>query len=88
MPRVAKNATRSLFCSPGTRKGVGSKADPWFGPLSAWTWVLGVNLWGVVHGIRAFLPILAEQGQGHIVNTASILGLMPSANPSYDAGGR
>ena len=65
--------------------GVGSKADPWFGPLSAWTWVLGVNLWGVVHGIRSFLPILAEQGEGHIVNTASILGLMPSANPSYDA---
>ncbi|HUL45929.1 MAG TPA: SDR family NAD(P)-dependent oxidoreductase [Steroidobacteraceae bacterium] len=65
--------------------GVGSKADPWFGPLSGWTWVLGVNLWGVVHGIRAFLPILAEQGEGHIVNTASILGLMPSANPSYDA---
>jgi NAD(P)-dependent dehydrogenase (short-subunit alcohol dehydrogenase family) len=65
--------------------GVASLADPWFGPLSAWTWVLGVNLWGVVHGIRAFLPILAEQGEGHIVNTASILGLMPSANPSYDA---
>ena len=65
--------------------GVGSKADPWFGPLSAWTWVLGVNLWGVVHGIRAFLPILAEQREGHVVNTASILGLMPSANPSYDA---
>ncbi|MGZ4343173.1 MAG: SDR family NAD(P)-dependent oxidoreductase, partial [Solirubrobacteraceae bacterium] len=42
--------------------GVGSKADPWFGPLSAWTWVLGVNLWGVVHGVRAFLPILVEQG--------------------------
>jgi NAD(P)-dependent dehydrogenase (short-subunit alcohol dehydrogenase family) len=65
--------------------GVGTKADPWFGPLSAWKWVLGVNLWGVIHGIRAFLPILAEQGEGHIVNTASILGLMPSANPSYDA---
>ncbi|MGZ4226266.1 MAG: SDR family NAD(P)-dependent oxidoreductase, partial [Solirubrobacteraceae bacterium] len=65
--------------------GVGSKADPWFGPLSAWTWVLGVNLWGAVHGVRAFLPILVEQGEGHIVNTASILGLMPSANPSYDA---
>jgi NAD(P)-dependent dehydrogenase (short-subunit alcohol dehydrogenase family) len=65
--------------------GVGSKADPWFGPLSAWAWVLGVNLWGVVHGIRAFLPILFEQGEGHIVNTASILGVMPSANPSYDA---
>src|SRR6516225_7789462 len=50
--------------------GVGSHADPWFGPLSAWQWVLGVNLWGVIHGIRAFLPPLAAQGQGHIVNTA------------------
>ncbi|MBV9416337.1 MAG: SDR family NAD(P)-dependent oxidoreductase, partial [Solirubrobacterales bacterium] len=38
--------------------GVSSRADPWFGPLSAWEWVLGINLWGVIHGIRAFLPIL------------------------------
>ena len=55
--------------------GVSSGADPWFGPLSAWSWVLGVNLWGVIHGIRAFLPILLDQGEGHIVNTASIAGL-------------
>ena len=34
--------------------GVASGADPWFGPLSAWEWVLGVNLWGVIHGIRLF----------------------------------
>jgi len=38
--------------------GVASHADPWFGPISAWKWVLGVNLWGVIHGIRAFLPTL------------------------------
>ena len=79
---VERFGTVHVVCN---NAGVGSKADPWFGPLSAWTWVLGVNLWGVVHGIRAFLPILAEQREGHIVNTASILGLMPSANPSYDA---
>jgi NAD(P)-dependent dehydrogenase (short-subunit alcohol dehydrogenase family) len=42
--------------------GVASPADPWFGPLSAWKWVLGVNLCGVIHGIRAFLPVLAAQG--------------------------
>jgi NADP-dependent 3-hydroxy acid dehydrogenase YdfG len=54
--------------------GVGTGADPWFGPLSAWEWVLGVNLWGVIHGVRAFLPILINQGEGHIVNTASIAG--------------
>jgi len=62
-----------------------SLADPWFGPLAAWKWVLGVNLWGVIHGIRAFLPLLAAQGEGHIVNTASMAGLMPEAGPSYDA---
>ena len=65
--------------------GVGSSTDPWRGPLSAWTWVLGVNLWGVIHGIRAFLPILAGQGEGHIVNTASIAGLNPGSGPIYAA---
>ena len=65
--------------------GVSSRADPWFGPLSAWGWVLGVNLWGVIHGIRAFLPILISQGEGHIVNTASIAGLNPGSGPMYAA---
>jgi NAD(P)-dependent dehydrogenase (short-subunit alcohol dehydrogenase family) len=64
--------------------GVVAKTDPWLGPLSAWEWVMGVNFWGVVHGIRAFLPLLAAGG-GHIVNTASIAGLMPGFGPSYDA---
>ena len=65
--------------------GVATNADPWFGPVSAWTWVIGVNLWGVIHGIRAFLPVMAGQGQGHIVNTASIAGLLPGSQPAYDA---
>jgi NAD(P)-dependent dehydrogenase (short-subunit alcohol dehydrogenase family) len=65
--------------------GVSSGADPWFGPLSAWSWVLGVNLWGVIHGIRAFLPIVINQGEGHIVNTASIAGLYPGSGPIYAA---
>jgi NAD(P)-dependent dehydrogenase (short-subunit alcohol dehydrogenase family) len=65
--------------------GVASHADPWFGPVSAWRWVLGVNLWGVIHGIRAFLPLLIGQGQGHIVNTASAAGLVPGITPAYDA---
>jgi NAD(P)-dependent dehydrogenase (short-subunit alcohol dehydrogenase family) len=47
--------------------------------------VLGVNLWGVIHGIRAFLPLLAAQGEGHIVNTASVAGLMPQGGPAYAA---
>ncbi len=63
--------------------GVASRADAWFGPISSWEWVLGVNLWGVVHGCRAFLPHLA--GGGHIVNTASVAGLFPGFGPSYDA---
>lgn len=43
--------------------------------ISDWEWVIGVNLWGVIHGVRAFLPLLTEQGEGHIVNTASVAGL-------------
>jgi NAD(P)-dependent dehydrogenase (short-subunit alcohol dehydrogenase family) len=65
--------------------GVATNTDPWFGPLSAWKWGLGVNLWGVIHGIRAFLPVLTGQGEGHIVNTASIAGLLPGIGPIYDA---
>ncbi len=63
--------------------GVAPRADPWFGPISAWQWVIGVNLWGVVHGCRAFLPHLL--GGGHVVNTASIAGLYPGFSPAYDA---
>ncbi len=64
--------------------GVMSTAEPWTGPLSAWSWVLGVNMWGVVHGVRAFLPSMIEHG-GYIVNTASIAGLLPGFGASYDA---
>jgi NAD(P)-dependent dehydrogenase (short-subunit alcohol dehydrogenase family) len=48
-----------------------------------WQWVVGVNLMGVVHGIRSFAPILLAQGEGHIVNTASLAGLsaVPFASP-------
>jgi NAD(P)-dependent dehydrogenase (short-subunit alcohol dehydrogenase family) len=42
-----------------------------------WQWVLGVNLWGVIHGLRAFLPTMIENGEeGHIVNTASMAGMI------------
>jgi NAD(P)-dependent dehydrogenase (short-subunit alcohol dehydrogenase family) len=44
-------------------------------PRRDFEWVLGVNLWGVIHGIRAFLPHLRAAGEGHIVNTASVSGL-------------
>lgn len=63
--------------------GVVGTGDPWTGPMSVWDWVVGINLYGVIHGIRAFLPIMQEQGEGHIVNTASMAGLlaMPGAAP-------
>lgn len=44
-------------------------------PRRDFEWVIGVNLWGVIHGIRAFLPHLLAQNEGHIVNTASVSGL-------------
>ena len=44
-----------------------------------WQWAIGVNLWGVIHGVEAFVPRMIEQGQGgHIVNTASMAGLIAS----------
>ena len=56
--------------------GVGSRGlTLWDLPLRDFEWVLGVNLWGVVHGIRAFLPHLRLQDEGHIVNTASVSAL-------------
>jgi NAD(P)-dependent dehydrogenase (short-subunit alcohol dehydrogenase family) len=64
--------------------GVAGKGDPWFGPLSSWEWTMGVNFWGVVHGVRTFLPHLVTRG-GHIVNTASIAGLLPGFSPAYSA---
>ena len=48
-------------------------------PIEAWRWVLGVNLWGVIHGCHTFLPLLLEQDEGHVVNTASIAGLAGAA---------
>ncbi len=56
--------------------GVGGHGAPsWDGPLADWEWVVGVNLWGVIYGTRAFLPALVEQDEGHVVNTASAAGL-------------
>jgi NAD(P)-dependent dehydrogenase (short-subunit alcohol dehydrogenase family) len=44
--------------------------------LADWQWVMGVNLWGVIHGVRAFVPrMLAGGDEGHLVNTASMAGL-------------
>ncbi|MBV8302753.1 MAG: SDR family NAD(P)-dependent oxidoreductase [Acidimicrobiia bacterium] len=55
--------------------GVAAGGPMWTLTEADWQWVLGVNLWGVIHGVRAFVPRLVEQGEGHVVNTASIAGL-------------
>jgi NAD(P)-dependent dehydrogenase (short-subunit alcohol dehydrogenase family) len=61
-----------LLCN---NAGVGTGSDFAEIPLAAWEWVLGVSLWGVIHGCRTFLPLLLEQSEAHIVNTASMAAL-------------
>ena len=57
--------------------GVAVAGPVWSAPLDEWKWVLDVNLMGVVHGIRAFVPrMLAGGAEGHIINTASVAGLL------------
>ena len=56
--------------------GVSVSGLSWMHTVADWEWVLGVNLWGVIHGVRAFVPrMLAAGHEAHIVNTASIAGL-------------
>jgi NAD(P)-dependent dehydrogenase (short-subunit alcohol dehydrogenase family) len=51
----------------------------WEHAVEDWEWVLGVNLWGIIHGIRTFVPrMLAGGADGHIINTASVAGLVSS----------
>lgn len=62
--------------------GVGAGGLVWESTQADWEWVLGVNLWGVIHGVRVFTPLMlacAKQDptyEGHIVNTASMAGLL------------
>lgn len=66
--------------------GVGSGGLVWENSIADWEWVLGVNLWGVIHGVRVFTPLMLEcakkeEGyEGHIVNTASMAGLLNAPN--------
>ena len=66
--------------------GVGSGGLIWENTLKDWEWVLGVNVMGVVHGLRTFTPMMLEAAkkdpayQGHIVNTASMAGLLNPPN--------
>ncbi|HEY1089860.1 MAG TPA: SDR family oxidoreductase [Burkholderiaceae bacterium] len=66
--------------------GVGSGGLIWENSLADWEWVLGVNLMGVVHGVRLFTPMMLAAAQadpsyeGHIVNTASMAGMLAPPN--------
>ncbi len=66
--------------------GVGSGGLIWENSVKDWEWVLGVNLWGVIHGVRAFTPMMLDAAradpayEGHIVNTASMAGLLTPPN--------
>ncbi|MDP2072916.1 SDR family oxidoreductase [Hydrogenophaga sp.] len=66
--------------------GVGSGGLIWENSVKDWEWVLGVNLWGVVHGVRLFTPMMLAAAKkdpawrGHIVNTASMAGLLTPPN--------
>jgi NAD(P)-dependent dehydrogenase (short-subunit alcohol dehydrogenase family) len=66
--------------------GVGSGGMVWENSVKDWEWVLGVNLWGVIHGVRLFTPMMLAAAkadpayQGHIVNTASMAGLLNAPN--------
>ncbi len=62
--------------------GVGAGSTPWEATWNDWEWVIGVNLWGVIHGVKVFTPLmLAQNTECHIVNTASMAGLTAD-NPS------
>jgi len=66
--------------------GVSPLGAVWEASVADWQWILGVNLWGVIHGIRAFTPHLVAQNEGHIVNTASVAGLIsPPGSGAYNA---
>ena len=66
-----------LLCN---NAGVTKRARTWALTLDDWTWVLNVDLWSTIYGIKAFVPRMIEQGEpGHVVNTASVTGLLPMA---------
>jgi NAD(P)-dependent dehydrogenase (short-subunit alcohol dehydrogenase family) len=66
--------------------GVGAGGLVWENSVKDWEWVLGVNLWGVVHGVRLFTPMMLAAAKadpawrGHIINTASMAGLLNAPN--------
>jgi NAD(P)-dependent dehydrogenase (short-subunit alcohol dehydrogenase family) len=67
-----------IVCNNAGVGGRGAAAEIWGATEKDWQWALGVNLWGVINGIKTFVPLMLEQGEeGHIVNTASAAGVVP-----------
>src|SRR2546423_3009525 len=65
--------------------GVSPLGAAWETSAGDWQWILGVNLWGVIHGIRSFVPRLMKRNEGHVVNTASVAGLInPPGSGAYN----
>ena len=63
--------------------GVGAGSTPWEATWNDWEWSIGVNLWGVIHGVKVFMPVmLAQDVECHIVNTASAAGLTVGSVPA------
>jgi NAD(P)-dependent dehydrogenase (short-subunit alcohol dehydrogenase family) len=59
--------------------GVGTGANVWESSWEDWEWVIDVNVWGVIHGVKVFTPIMtAQDTEAHIVNVASVAGLLPN----------
>jgi NAD(P)-dependent dehydrogenase (short-subunit alcohol dehydrogenase family) len=63
----------ALVCN---NAGVSTHGAAWEYSVDDWRWLLGVNLWGVIHGIRSFVPRMRLRDAGHVVNTASVAGLI------------
>ncbi len=83
------DAVQARFGAPHfvfNNAGVGAGGLVWENTVADWEWVMGVNVWGVVHGVRLFTPMMLEAAkkdptyQGHIVNTASMAGLLTAPN--------
>lgn len=65
--------------------GVSPLGAVWEASEGDWQWIIGVNLWGVINGVRSFVPRLIARGEGHVVNTASVAGIInPPGSGAYN----
>jgi len=70
-------AVHLLFNNAGVQVGVHRSRPFWENTLADWEWVIGVNLWGVIYGVKVFLPIMLKQNTAcHVVNSSSVAGLI------------